>query len=91
MKKTTKVTKLKEPKFTQDAEPHRPIEQINKEYSDVCAKLGDAVYHAEVLAPKNISALKDKISALNEEFKLAMSLEEQKPAAVPAEQPQAHG
>lgn len=45
----------------------RTLEEINKEYSDIAMKLGDAYFRHDVELPRNIEALKTKaIDLLNE-------------------------
>jgi hypothetical protein len=59
----------------------RKLEEINQEYGNVCAQLGDRVYQAAILG-KQIDELRIKLGSLQDEGLVAV--EEAKQAAADA-------
>jgi hypothetical protein len=53
----------------------RPTQEIKQEYFNISGELGDVIYNSQVVAPKRIKALHDRMDALNEEFKAASTAE----------------
>lgn len=46
--------------------PMRKIEEVQKEYGETCAQLGDVTYRVSILT-KNQKALEEKLYSLNKE------------------------